>query len=126
MTETVDTWTIAMESALACVPADLRLDVLRKLMDDETERRRHPFLFGWKKRSHAVIEATSVIVQVLVRDIANCHSKADAAAVLFRNHHGRGTGSCWLPDYLDGLPGIIVDRKLCIEQSSMKAEHVVV
>ena len=83
-------------------------------------------LFGWKKRSHAVNEATSVIVQVLVRDIANCHSKADAAAVLFRNHHGRGTGSCWLPDYLDGLPGIIVDRKLCIEQSSMKAEHVVV
>ena len=69
MTETIDTWTIAMESALACVPADLRLDVLRKLTDGETERRRHPFLIGWKKRWHAVDEATSVIVQVLVRDI---------------------------------------------------------
>ena len=62
-----------------------------------------PFRIGWKKRWHAVDEATSVIVQVLVRDIANSHSKADAAAVLFRNHHGRGTGSGWLPDYLDGL-----------------------
>ena len=120
MTETADIWIMAMETALACVPADLRLDVLRKLTDDETERRRQPFLFGWKKRSHAVNEATSVIVQVLVRDIANCHSKADAAAVLFLNHHGRGTGNCWLPDYLDGLPGITVDRKRCIEVSERK------
>jgi hypothetical protein len=74
-----------METALACVPADLRFDVLRKLTDEETERRKHPFLIGWKKRWYAVDEATSVIVQVLVRDIANCHSKADAAAVLFRH-----------------------------------------
>ena len=93
MTETADIWIMAMETALACVPADVRLDVLRKLTDDETERRRQPFLFGWKKRSHAVDEATSVIVQVLVRDIANCHSKADAAAVLFRNHHGEAPGA---------------------------------
>lgn len=114
MTETADIWTMAMETALACVPADVRLDVLRKLTDDETERRRQPFCIGWKKYGHAVDEATSVIVQVLVRDIANRHSKADAAAVLFRNHGG-GTGIGWLPDYLDGLPGITVDRKRCIE-----------
>lgn len=120
MTETADIWIMAMESALACVSADLRLDVLRKLTDDETELRRQPFLFGWKRRSNPVDEATSVIVQVLVRDIANCHSKADAAAVLFRNHHRRGTGSCWLPDYFDGLPGITVDRKRCIEVSERK------
>ena len=52
------------------------------------------------------------MVQVLTRSITNNFSKEDAAKVLFREHR-HGTGSGWLPDYLDGLPGIEVDRETC-------------
>jgi hypothetical protein len=38
-----------------------------------------------------------------------------ASAVLFRRQGRGGTGSRWLPDYLDGLPGIEVDKKKCAD-----------
>ena len=53
------------------------------------------------------------MVQVLTRSITNNFSKEDAAKVLFRRQGRDGTGSRWLPDYLDGLPGIEVDRETC-------------
>jgi hypothetical protein len=54
----------------------------------------------------------SLIIQTLVRSITNSHSSDDAATILFREHR-MGTGSGWLPDYLDGLPGLDVDLKRC-------------
>jgi hypothetical protein len=65
-----------------------------------------------------IARATSVMVQTLVRFITNNHSPERAAAIMFREHHGasfRGTGSGFLPDYLDGLPGLTVDRDECIK-----------
>jgi hypothetical protein len=45
-----------------------------------------------------------------VRDITNNNSKPDAAGILFQRH-ANGSGSRWLPDYLNALPGVQVDRK---------------
>ena len=54
---------------------------------------------------------------MLTWSITNNFSKEDAARILFRDHYGRGTGSGWLPDYLDGLPGITIDKAKCAEIS---------
>ena len=54
----------------------------------------------------------SLIIQTLVRSITNSHSSDDAATILFREHQ-LGTGSGWLPDDLNGLPGLDVDLKRC-------------
>jgi hypothetical protein len=118
--QAVVVWLKALEKALFCMPRNVRLEVLQSLTAGELERREKPFelisiadfdlasLDNWP----AVKEAQSLIVQVLVRSIANNHSPDEAARVLFREHQ-TGTGSGWLPDYLDGLPGITVDLKRC-------------
>jgi hypothetical protein len=122
-------WREAMERALDCVPYDLQDEVLKRLA-----ARREADAKGPRFKLISVAElmqprdsdglwnpidrATSVIVQTLVRFITNNHSPERAAAILFREHRGasfRGTGSGFLPDYLDGLPGITVDRDECIK-----------
>jgi len=114
-------WFKAMENVLFCLPPAVRLEVLHRLTASEIERCENDhirlisladFDLATLQNWHAVKEAASLIVQVLVRSITNNHSPNDAAKVLFREHR-RGTGSGWLPDYLDGLPGITVDLKRC-------------
>lgn len=46
----------------------------------------------------------ALMIQVLVRDITNNHSKEDAAAILFA-HQRYGHGSGCLLDYIEDLPG---------------------
>jgi len=92
-------------------------EVLCRLLDNESERHdriitRYNFDPAKLKNWHAENEAVSLIIQTLVRSITNSHSSADAAMILFQEHR-MGTGSGWLPDYLDGLPGLDVDLKRC-------------
>jgi hypothetical protein len=113
-------WREAIEDALFCVPPAIRGEVLAELVEKEKERAaREPFVV-WTVADlmkpcetdglfNHIAEATSLIVQVLVRSITNSHSGEDAAKILFREHR-HGTGGRWLPDYLDGLPGIKIDR----------------
>jgi hypothetical protein len=110
-----------LRGEVACLPPAVRLEVLHRLTASEIERCENDhirlisladFDLATLQNWHAVKEAASLIVQVLVRSITNNHSPNDAAKVLFREHR-RGTGSGWLPDYLDGLPGITVDLKRC-------------
>src|SRR2546421_4032309 len=113
----VSTWVGAIELAIFCVPPKIRLEVLRRLIDNESERHdriitRYNFDPAKLKNWHSENEAVSLIIQTLVRSITNSHSSADAAMILFREH-GMGTGSGWLPDDLDGLPGLNVDLKRC-------------
>lgn len=114
----IEVWTEVLGDALYCVPREIREQVLSALL--ERERAREPiqivrisdFDAGEFKNYHAEKEAVSLMVQVLTRSITNNFSKDDAAKVLFREHRN-GTGSGWLPDYLDGLPGIKVNRDKC-------------
>jgi hypothetical protein len=116
----ISIWVEALGDVMFCVPPKVRHEVLRRLTDREAQRRERPIRFMTAadfdpakfKNWHAENEAASLIIQVLVRSIANSHSSADAARVLFREHR-MGTGSGWLPDYLDGLPGLVVDLKRC-------------
>jgi len=62
---------------------------------------------GWRYWN-SIMRFKSLIIQVFLRNITNSHSKEDAAKILFMGH-SNGTGSGWLPDYLDGLPAIKVD-----------------
>jgi hypothetical protein len=118
-------WTGVLEDVLFCVPREIRLTVLRKLAEDHEKREAERERCGLKlltvrdlcsieepKYANAQDEATSLVVQVLVRAITNNHSGEDAAKILFREHR-RGTGSGWLPGYLDGLPGLNVNLKHC-------------
>jgi hypothetical protein len=116
-------WREAMEEALFCVPPSIRGEVLAELSEKEKERAAQRAAHGpfvvltmadlAKPCDHDglfnhIAEATSLIVQVLVRSITNEHSAEDAAKILFREHR-RGTGGRWLPAYLRDLPGIEID-----------------
>jgi hypothetical protein len=117
-------WREALEDVLFCVPPTVRGEVLAELSEIEKERAsRDPFapFVVWtmgdmmKPREadglfNHIAEATSLIVQVLVRSITNSHSAEDAAKILFREHR-HGTGGRWLPAYLRDLPGIKIDIK---------------
>ncbi|MDA9483380.1 hypothetical protein XI07_15410 [Bradyrhizobium sp. CCBAU 11445] len=65
---------------------------------------------------HAVDEAASLMVQVLVRSITSENPEEDAALTLFRQHQG-GAGDGWLPSYLRYLPGLKVDMDACAKIS---------
>lgn len=109
-------WTRVLENVVGCVPQDVRAEVLRRLAETEPEaplRAVRLSEMGESLRHYgAEREAASVLVQVLVRSITNSHSAEDAAKVLFREHR-LGSGSRWLPDYLDQLPGIVVKLDEC-------------
>jgi hypothetical protein len=130
--ENVAVWFAALVDVLFCVPRDFRLEALRRLIGGEEERQCTGPLKFWTfsdidlaefKYWRAEKEAARLIIRVLVRSITNNHSKDDAARVLFREHR-MGTGSGWLPDYLDGLPGVTVDLKRCqaIADANEKSE----
>jgi hypothetical protein len=130
-TEKLIVWREAIQKALYCVPFEDREEVLRQLtakhaaglagprfkvisFQDLTAPRETDGLWN------PIIKVSSLIVQVLVRSITNNHSPERASAILFREHRD-GTGSGWLPDYLDGLPGITVDRDRCIKIADAEA-----
>jgi hypothetical protein len=54
---------------------------------------------GWRHR-RCIERLTSLVIQVLVRDIVNDHAPAQAAEILFA-HQPLGHGSGLLGDYLD-------------------------
>jgi hypothetical protein len=136
-------WREAIYEALLCVPADLRGKVLKQIADKllarqtsadqmkawtledmkaEAELENEEWNAGERPelpppRNARIFQAQSVIVQVFTRAITNHHSSAGAAAILFRPHRerGEGTGSGWLPDYLDNLAGITIDRAKCVD-----------
>jgi hypothetical protein len=121
-------WTDVLDDVLTyCVPEQVRERVLSALVGLEVKRRNGPRFrcitgaelakMPVNKNYHAEKEATSLIIQVLTRSITNYFSKEEGAKILFRDHYGFGTGSGWLPDYLDGLPGIRVDKKACVKIS---------
>lgn len=56
-----------------------------------------------------IAEAKSAAAQILIRAVRNGHSPEVAARILFRQHR-MGGGSGWLAHYLDGLPGVAIDR----------------
>jgi hypothetical protein len=57
----------------------------------------------------AIMRLRSLVIQALTRRIRNNHSPEEAAKLLFAGHpHGHGSG--WIVEYLDGLPGIKVDK----------------
>lgn len=62
---------------------------------------------GWRYWN-SIMRFKSLVIQVFLRNITNNNSREDAAKILFMGHRN-GTGSGWLPDYLDGLPAIEVD-----------------
>ena len=57
------------------------------------------------------MELKSRLICRLFRDVVNNHSPEDAARILFMDHYGKAPGSGWLPDYLDALPNVEIDRK---------------
>ena len=117
-------WSEIMEDVMFHVPVEVRDDVLSRLAAGQAKRKTGPrfkieslaeivkdFETNPVHRVHnATMEARSLIVQVLTRIITNNHSDDDAARILFRCHR-HGTGSGRLHEYLDGLPGIKIDRK---------------
>jgi hypothetical protein len=65
---------------------------------------------------HDVMLFKSAVIQVFTPDIRNNTSAEDAAGILFQRH-ANGSGSGWLPDYLDALPGVRVDFKKLLTNS---------
>jgi hypothetical protein len=122
--EATEIWTKAMWEVFYCVPHEVREDVLQAMLQQELDRRKEPMfvlqsidqIFARReelfKYYHEQREAISLIIQCLVRKITNNDSKEGAAKTLYREHR-HGTGSGWLPHYLDGLPGLKVDIKRC-------------
>jgi hypothetical protein len=128
----IETWTKVLSNVIAaCVPLAIREQVLTRLLEKEQKRRTEPLILTSTAftaqldlgDSCAIEKASSVMIQVLTRNITNNHSPEDAARILFHDHYGRGTGSVWLPDYLDGLPGLTVNREHCIALANTADLH---
>ena len=124
MSEATEVWTEALEDVLrVCLPREFRVQVLSPLL--EPDRDAKPFrIIGMDELMamrfadyRAKKEVYALMVQIMVRSIANNHSPEMAAALMFRDQHGYGTGSGWLP----GLPGITVDLKACAAISDVSA-----
>jgi hypothetical protein len=124
-------WREAIQKALYCVPFEHRAEVLKQLTAKHADDLAGPRfkVISFQELTapsetdglwNPIIRASSLIVQVLVRSIRNNHSPERASAILFREHR-EGTGSGWLPDYLDGLPGITIDRDRCIAIAEAEA-----
>lgn len=124
----VTIWAEVIEDILQIVPVAIREEivaaVVKKTEKWATDRKEHgPFRiislaemtkdFDKDPRNmhhHEINEAISLVIQVLVRNITSDNSPEDAAKILFREHR-HGAGGRWLPEYLDGLPGITVKLK---------------
>lgn len=116
----IDVWAETLLDLLKpCQRRESRIQILEEML--ARERIERPLvisageLMAMKFADYgAKTEAKALMVQILVRSITNNHSPEDAAKILFRDHYGYSTGSGWLPDYLDGLPGIKVDMEKCV------------
>lgn len=116
----IEIWAEALHDVLkTCLPYELRLQVLNEML--ERDREHKPFRIISVTELMAMEfapyrekkEALALLVQIMVRSITNNHSPETAAGILFRDHYGYGTGSGWLPDYLDSLPGFTVNIEQC-------------
>ena len=128
-------WTAALAVVVRRMPTKLRAPVLTALMETERARLAPVPDAIWPLENMRVSfdnipnagpqkDVMGLMVQVLVRSIVNSSSKPEAARILFGDYSGRGAGSGWLPDCLDGLPGIEVDRKACLAISeSAEKKH---
>jgi hypothetical protein len=114
----VEAWAKVFRDILYLVPGELRAELLTLVVqNDEAERKEAgllkvseintdaPGLRHWD----AGMQLRSLVIQVLVRQIRNSNSPEEVAKLLFAEHpHGHGSG--WIVEYLEGLPGIKVDR----------------
>ena len=112
-------WTEVVEHVLYCVPPSIKREIVAAVVEKTNEPQKTAWTFAdieemgqgpGLKYWDAINEAMSLVIQVLLRRITNNHSAEGAAKVLFREHR-YGTGGCWLPEYLDGLPALTVDLK---------------
>jgi hypothetical protein len=125
-----------IEDLLFLVAPSKRIEVLKKVVANEEAacRKRHESgglevwtiadlpetqaSPGWRYWN-SVMRFKSLIIQVFLRNITSNHSREDAAKILFMGH-SNGTGSGWLPDYLDGLPAIKVDLEKAAAIADLK------
>jgi hypothetical protein len=84
----------------------------------EVDLTKPPDLRHW----HATFRLESLIVQVLTRGIRNNHSADNAAKILFADRPN-GTGSGWIAEYLDGMPGIRVDKQTLISLTEQEGDR---
>jgi hypothetical protein len=117
----VQIWVKAFDNVLLAIPIQFRIRVLEAVLQQQRKELGEPLIQRASEIDvryyYETKEAISLLIQILVRSISNNASKEDAAKILYRDHHGRGTGSGWLPDYLQGLPGLKIDRERCVEIS---------
>lgn len=117
----INDWVAALERAARCVPNEIKEKVLTELLRRQQVENEKMRTWTWESVKpwepgpifSEPSKEMAAMVQVLVRNITNNNSPDRAAWLLFRDQK-HGTGSRWLPDYLDGLPGISVDREECI------------
>jgi hypothetical protein len=105
--ENVEAWATIIADLLCHAPPDRRAAILAlATTNEETEAQERgasgrlryiTFSDDWMnspgvRHRNAIARIKSLLVQVFVRDIANNHSKQDAANILFTEHpHGRGS-----------------------------------
>jgi hypothetical protein len=123
-----EAWVEVFDDILCLVPEEIRAEVLTLVVrNNEAERKEAEANGGLGKsiylsESHgdlpgirhwnAIMRLESLVIQALTRNITNNNSPEEAAKFLFAEHpHGHGSG--WIVEYLEGLPGIKVD-KACI------------
>jgi hypothetical protein len=121
----VEAWAEVFKEVLYLLPEEIRAEVLTLVVqNDEAERKEVEANAGLGKSIYlskspddtpglrywnAIMRLKSLVIQVLTRCITNNHSPEEAAKLLFAEHpHGHGSG--WIVEYLDGLPGIKVDK----------------
>jgi hypothetical protein len=124
-----------IEDLLFLVAPSKRIEVLEAVANEEAaSRKRHASCGlevwtiadlpetqagpGWRY-SNSIMQFKSLIIQVFLSNITNNHSREDAAKILLMGHRN-GTGSGWLPDYLDGLPAIKVDLEKAAAIAQLK------
>ena len=114
--QNVEAWAEIIKDISYLIPIDQRLDVLMLALKNEEVQKAERDARGGKlffmtakelskidtpglRHWHTIIRFQSLVVQVLMRRIANNHSAADAKKILFVQHrYGRGSGL--LEDYL--------------------------
>ncbi len=125
----IEAWTKVVEDLLYRVPPEKRAAVLEKATQKEVADRKEREANGgfkfmtfdkasiekWKKSPgmrhyHRIQRLKSKVVYAFTRDITNNNRPQDAARILFRDH-SNVPGSGWLPEYLDGLPCVKIDRR---------------
>jgi hypothetical protein len=116
----VEAWAGIIETMLALMPEDRRMQVLQLALQKEEaeakerEQQGHKLRFidfgndDWMKGPgimhwNAIMRLKSLLVQVFARSITNNHSPKEAGRILFADHrHGYGSGR--LSEYIDDLP----------------------